>query len=51
VCHLNLNGNMREYKFSHVFNENTSQTDIFSQSGVTQLLHSVLEGYSATIFA
>jgi len=44
TCHMNINGNMREYKYSHVFNENTSQVEIFANSGVTQLLNSVLEG-------
>jgi len=34
-----------------VFEPECSQKDLFEQSGVTQLITSVLDGYSATVFA
>lgn len=44
TCYLNINGGQREYTFSHVFEPEISQQDLFQQSGVTQLITSVLDG-------
>lgn len=51
TCYLNINGGQRDYTFSQVFEPDASQQDIFAQSGVTNLIASVLDGYSATVFA
>lgn len=44
TVHLNFNSNIREYKYSYVFDESANQKDVFLKSGTTQLLYSVLEG-------
>lgn len=44
-------GNMRQYRFNYVLDDSTSQSEVFMNTNVKEMIISAMEGYSATIFA
>lgn len=42
---------IRTFAFDHCLHEQMSQEQVFHHTGVTSLLESAVEGYSATVFA
>jgi hypothetical protein len=48
---LHLKNGTRQYTFHHILDERTSQAQVFMETGISTLLDSALEGYSATVFA
>ncbi len=47
------NGQQRQrtFQFDHIFDEDSSQEDIYNQSNVDKYLDKLIEGYHSTIFA
>lgn len=43
--------NRKNFNFDYIFNENTSQDDIYSECQVDHLIDKSLKGYHSTIFA
>ena len=49
--HLNIKGPTKGYRFNAALDEHCKQHDVFQLCGVSELIDSALQGYSATIFA
>ena len=42
---------IKDYRFNMCFDETTTQSSFFDESGVQAMLDRALEGYAATVFA
>lgn len=51
VLQLRRPGASREFTFHQLFDVNSSQAQVFQETGIASLLDSALEGYSVTVFA
>jgi len=41
----------KNYKFDYLFGQEASQSDVYAQCGVDEMIAKALEGYHSTIFA
>ncbi len=49
--YLNMKSGTKSFRFNAVLDDRTSQAEVFNLCGVSELIDSSLDGYSATIFA
>eukprot|EP00697_Spironema_sp_BW2_P012623 gnl/Spiro4/29223_TR14293_c0_g1_i1.p1 gnl/Spiro4/29223_TR14293_c0_g1~~gnl/Spiro4/29223_TR14293_c0_g1_i1.p1 ORF type:complete len:657 (+),score=-29.84 gnl/Spiro4/29223_TR14293_c0_g1_i1:112-1971(+) len=50
-CQVSIKGQIKHFTFNMCLPERTNQTEAFNRCGVSQLIDSALDGYSATILA